>query len=950
MKLFPWGMAGALILIIACAEAAEVGPELVTNGGFEQSADGRPAGWSWPGTNAEWVKEGDKHWIRLRDDASVGQVIELQPEWWKIEVRVRVKCTGVEQGAEGWHDARVAMMFADEEGKRVGAWPPVLHWTGTFDWRAESKVFLIPRGAKRLHLECAIFRTKGLVEFDDLSVKMVAPWPKVEDAKLPPEVVARWDLESAFWQETPTRGRLCLNGLWRFHPAGAAFETLPPTGSGWGWLKVPGSWVPGSGVRPFGPDIWEAERKYNPGQALLAWYHRQARVPASWRGRRIFLSADNVVREAVVFVNGQEAGRITWPEGRVEITDLVSPGEECELALRLSALPIAPSEWAKKSVEEKQQMAAGVRVRGLCGDVFLESEPPGARIASVLTMPSVRRHQLLLRITLRDLREGESYLLASEVERQGKIERRWPGRPFTTADLQDGFLSVALDWPNPQLWDLDQPVLYHLRVRLLSDAGRLWDEFTPIRFGFREFWIEGRNLYLNGGIVHLRAFDFLHPASDGGLASEVACEWALRRFRDLGQNFIYLSTYDLDWGQIRYFDGVMEAADKLGFLMSVTMPHPRRIRTTYRDPQKRAYWERMARWVARKAANHPAVIMYAMSHNSLGHPGDQNPRYLDASFTEESQLPAWSRSNREPARWAESFLRRLDPTRPIYHHQCGNFGDWITLNCYLNWVPIQERMDWLRQYATAGRKPIFLVEFGMPHQASFQRHRGAPFIWRNEVHAEPLNVEFAAIYFGDQAYYLTPENLANYETIARVYERKGTKFFFWEVFGEYWGKRVEKDFLDVKAEYTRYTWPAFRTWGLPAVAPWDWSDFGRGKEREIARPTDWEHLQRPGFQPDYVRVSDWYQQPPGEPTDYTCLGRTLKPLNQDLLAYIAGKPEFFTSRDHIFSPGERVRKQFVFLNDARGAVTFHYTWRAQVGTIVVATGRGSVAVGPGSLV
>lgn len=80
-----------------------------------------------------------------------------------------------------------------------------------------------------------------LVEFDDLSVKLMANWPQVEDAKLPPGVVVRWDPESAYREETPTRERLCLNGLWNFHPAGAAFEALPPAGSGWGWLKVPGS-------------------------------------------------------------------------------------------------------------------------------------------------------------------------------------------------------------------------------------------------------------------------------------------------------------------------------------------------------------------------------------------------------------------------------------------------------------------------------------------------------------------------------------------------------------------------------------------------------------------------------------------------------------------------------------------------------------------------------------
>jgi len=193
MKLiFSWGAVGTLIVSVSVTQA-EVGQELAVNGGFERAdaAAGRPAGWSWPEANAEWMEAEGHRWIRLRDNASVGQSLELQPDWWKIEVSVRVKCTGVELGTEGWHDARVAMMFADEKGERVGEWPPVMHWTGTFDWRTESKVFLIPRGAKRLQLSCSIFNTHGGVEFDDLSVKLVAMWPQVEDANLPPGLPPR---------------------------------------------------------------------------------------------------------------------------------------------------------------------------------------------------------------------------------------------------------------------------------------------------------------------------------------------------------------------------------------------------------------------------------------------------------------------------------------------------------------------------------------------------------------------------------------------------------------------------------------------------------------------------------------------------------------------------------------------------------------------------------------
>src|SRR3954469_26003609 len=68
-------------------------------------------------------------------------------------------------------------------------------------------------------------------------------------ADLPAGVRAVWDLDKAAREATPTRERVCVNGLWRWQrarsatvsAAGAADDEPGPAG-GWGWFKVPGSW------------------------------------------------------------------------------------------------------------------------------------------------------------------------------------------------------------------------------------------------------------------------------------------------------------------------------------------------------------------------------------------------------------------------------------------------------------------------------------------------------------------------------------------------------------------------------------------------------------------------------------------------------------------------------------------------------------------------------------
>jgi len=55
-----------------------------------------------------------------------------------------------------------------------------------------------------------------------------------------PEQVDWW-LEDAPRQKTATREKVSLNGFWRFQPVGG-IEAEPPR-SGWGYLRVPGSWA-----------------------------------------------------------------------------------------------------------------------------------------------------------------------------------------------------------------------------------------------------------------------------------------------------------------------------------------------------------------------------------------------------------------------------------------------------------------------------------------------------------------------------------------------------------------------------------------------------------------------------------------------------------------------------------------------------------------------------------
>src|SRR5258708_22052559 len=63
-------------------------------------------------------------------------------------------------------------------------------------------------------------------------------------AQLPPNFKAVWDLNNAYREPTPTRERICINGLSRWQPASTlnTQHSTPPM-YGWDSFKVPSYWT-----------------------------------------------------------------------------------------------------------------------------------------------------------------------------------------------------------------------------------------------------------------------------------------------------------------------------------------------------------------------------------------------------------------------------------------------------------------------------------------------------------------------------------------------------------------------------------------------------------------------------------------------------------------------------------------------------------------------------------
>ena len=121
---------------------------------------------------------------------------------------------------------------------------------------------------------------------------------------------AVWDLGKAYRETTPTRERICINGLWRWQPADEVGETVPA--DNWGYYKVPAPWSANSQTLYPHP-TWKGKnlrrgrrglvpaRDHDPRRLAGATHRRLCRVPQLLCGR--------VSRR-------QEGGRHVLPVGR----------------------------------------------------------------------------------------------------------------------------------------------------------------------------------------------------------------------------------------------------------------------------------------------------------------------------------------------------------------------------------------------------------------------------------------------------------------------------------------------------------------------------------------------------------------------------------------------------------------------------------------------------------
>jgi beta-galactosidase len=638
------------------------------------------------------------------------------------------------------------MTFTNAQGAEVSEHSPVPDLTANSDWVTKEVTLNVPKNATQLRLQPGLWGSKGLFEIDDLVVKVTqigdaevpivaadAPWPAT--AKVP-----AWGTEPVKVRSSK-RARVSLNGAWKFSPHTGSGQANVAPEKGWGYMPVPGNWRRNGELlaKGTGPQWTD----YNRTTLSAAWYERSFKIPADWDGQHISIDFERISTDATFWINGKPAGTINWPEGELDITNLVKAGEEVTLrafvvaTIEKGEVLVMMGDAPGQNWTEEKKLESG----GIVRNVTLQSRPKGPFVSDVFIQPSVREKKLNVDFELSGVTQaGPVQIVASLVNENGKEEKRFTETVNATTGATQR-LKVGWAWENPRLWDYKEPNLYTLR---LSAKGPGLDDEPAINFGFRETWIEGRDVYLNGSKFRIRPFLLGNRMGAGHTIPEAF---------ELGYNFGEAWPDGTEHRSSSAAETVfIELADKAGMPISAGMPHAGWMGNGINNPEKEALFPKATQRVLRRFQNNPSIIIWGTSGNMMG--AYRDPAYvgmIEKSRKAEAKKGTPTSSGIPYGDLAVKNIKSSDPTRPVFIHNGGSAGDIYTLNHYLNFIPLQEREEWLSHYVVHGEMPLMYVEFGTPVNIGAGRGRNG---FVKAYRSETWMTEFCAIYLGSEAYKL----------------------------------------------------------------------------------------------------------------------------------------------------------------------------------------------------
>ena len=508
----------------------------------------------------------------------------------------------------------------------------------------------------------------------------------------------------------PARQAISLDGQWE--RVWGEPQTPPKAESGWEKATVP-SLVEGQ----------------SDGRHCL-WYRKQFFAPSQWSGSGVVIRFDAVKFQHRVILNGKEIGSHLggFEPTEYDITDQVLFGKANQLVVAVQDWTALIAKDAKVGKPEPGAMlgswvengiVAPIGSRGheigIWQSVTVEARPR-IRVEDVFVVTSVREKRIRVQVTVRnDGLAPEDATITARVSEGGTGPRFAPAS-VTFPPNSSEVTTLETAWPDARLWSPGDPHLYTLVVGLRSFA---ISDAEEVRFGFREFWIQGDRFLLNGVPIHLLA-TASHPMAQ----YDADPKQAFAAAKSAG--CVAMRLHAQPWPEQWY-----QAADEAGMLL-IWESGLWCLSSNY-ALSKDEFWENAQNHITAQVKlqrNHPSIVIWSAENELLLCGGDE----VEGA---EQRLGGLA-----------DLIHGLDPTRPVmfegdgdpagkadivnlhYPHELSAWNQWPE-TAY--WLDAPTRLD---SYPHAvwqwdHRKPLYVGEF----------------LWFS-----PAEVDAASVLLGDSAY------------------------------------------------------------------------------------------------------------------------------------------------------------------------------------------------------
>ncbi|TKG96520.1 beta-galactosidase [Puteibacter caeruleilacunae] len=379
----------------------------------------------------------------------------------------------------------------------------------------------------------------------------------------------------------------------------------------WTKIKVPSCWEQeGFGAYNYGHDKFE--KRLNE----TGLYRYQFAVAKSWKGKQVEIVFDGVMTDALVKINGKQAGAVhqgAFYQFRYDITSLLNYGKDNMLEV------LVKKHSDNKSVSLAERKSDFWIFGGIFRPVYLECKPK-ANIDRV-AIDAKANGLFNADVYLSSLKKGDYEVIVDIVNASGSVVSSFEG------EVLDQVVRISGNTDNPKLWNAEDPNLYSAIFRLKKDD-KVVHQYVE-KFGFRTIeFRESDGIYVNGVRVKLKGVNrhTFHP-SYARTSSKALSINAVNLMKDMNMNAVRMSHYPPD----KHF---LDVCDSLG--MYVLDELTAWQRPSYDDVVGRKLLKEMID----HDVNHPSIIAWD-NGNEGGENNNLNDDFAKFDIQKREVLHPW---------------------------------------------------------------------------------------------------------------------------------------------------------------------------------------------------------------------------------------------------------------------------------------------------------------------